>query len=168
MEQFSEPIIYFAPTNGKLKLAPHGFYASAPADAKSNQLKSIQNRINGERQYVSLMGLLLKKFRGLLSKNNFRGLLSKNNIGKISCQYFDEEFLISLFCKRGPTNFHRFFQHFQQKIPKKYSHLRYKYICPSTLFFCVEFDRLQSFRSCQCETCEKERHFHRLLYKLAQ
>ena len=50
MEQFSEPIIYFEPTNGKLKLAPHGFYASAPADAKSNQLKSIQNRINGERQ----------------------------------------------------------------------------------------------------------------------
>ena len=124
--------------------------------------------VRGKRQYVSLMGLLLKKFRGLLSKNNFRGLLSKNNIGKISCQYLDEEFLISLFCKRGPTNFHRFFQHFQQKIPKKYSHLRHKYICPSTLFFCVEFDRLQSFRSCQCETCEKERHFHRLLYKLAQ
>ena len=68
--------------------------------------------VRGKRQYVSLMGLLLKKFRGLLSKNNFRGLFPKNNIGKIPCQYLDKEFLISLFCKS-----------------RKYSRNRLKHMC---------------------------------------
>ena len=161
MEQFSEPISYFAPTNGKLQF-------------KSNHFKSTQNRINYEMQDVSLMRLLLAGRQVCEAEawgsTNFHGLLSKNNIGKIPRQYLDKEFLISSFCNRGSkycsTNFHRFFSIFNKKIPKKYSHLRHKYICPSTLFFCVEFDRLQSFRSCQCETCEKERHFHMLLYKL--